>query len=592
MEPVSDPDGSNGVPAAPDDKTHAEPPAPSRPSPPPTPPRPDVPPPPPLAAPPPWERHQSGLGSSDPEPAAAHSGSSEAHRGPANFYGVESSAATSGDDEGRRGPVDAERTPAPMNEQPQAQRTGDPERSGSPTAYTVPPGDGRQGPPVVERATGAPGEERQGRGPETDRPRAPGGGQQDPQNGERAGTTDVHSRRDSGRASFRETAEGWTPPREAPPARLENPSGVDTDPQRRPGAPAQRGGEPGPAQWGPPGPRAAEPARWPDQRGSEPAGGGAGNWSYVDQIRSSELVPTRKVPPSRGWRRVVLRATFGLINLGQSPDERRVMELEAKVRSLLRGRYKIGVLGKGGTGKTTVAASVGSMFAQLRQEDRVVAVDAETGFGKLGSRIDPRAAGSYWELAGDQHLNTFADMRTRVGNNASGLFVLAGETSSARRRVLDATIYREATARLDNHFTISIVDCGSTMDSPVTQAVLADLDALIVVSSPWLDGASAAGQTMDWLAERGYTGLLHRTVVVLNDSDGHADAKTRATLVDYFSRHGPMVIQLPFDGHLRPGGVIDIDNELDRSTRRRILEIAAAIAEHFPTTTDAPRERR
>jgi MinD-like ATPase involved in chromosome partitioning or flagellar assembly len=288
----------------------------------------------------------------------------------------------------------------------------------------------------------------------------------------------------------------------------------------------------------------------------------------------------------------VLRATFGLINLGQSPDERRVMELEAKVRSLLRGRYKIGVLGKGGTGKTTVAASVGSMFAQLRQEDRVVAVDAETGFGKLGSRIDPRAAGSYWELAGDQHLNTFADMRTRVGNNASGLFVLAGETSSARRRVLDATIYREATARLDNHFTISIVDCGSTMDSPVTQAVLADLDALIVVSSPWLDGASAAGQTMDWLAERGYTGLLHRTVVVLNDSDGHADAKTRATLVDYFSRHGPMVIQLPFDGHLRPGGVIDIDNELDRSTRRRILEIAAAIAEHFPTTTDAPRERR
>jgi MinD-like ATPase involved in chromosome partitioning or flagellar assembly len=288
----------------------------------------------------------------------------------------------------------------------------------------------------------------------------------------------------------------------------------------------------------------------------------------------------------------VLRATFGLINLGQSPDERRVMELEAKVRSLLRGRYKIGVLGKGGTGKTTVAASVGSMFAQLRQEDRVVAVDAETGFGKLGSRIDPRAAGSYWELAGDQHLNTFADMRTRVGNNASGLFVLAGETSSARRRVLDATIYREATARLDNHFTISIVDCGSTMDSPVTQAVLADLDALIVVSSPWLDGASAAGQTMDWLAERGYTGLLHRTVVVLNDSDGHADKKTRATLTEYFSRHGQTVIELPFDGHLRPGGVVDIDNELDRRTRRRVLEIAASIAEHFPTTTDAPRERR
>ena len=61
--------------------------------------------------------------------------------------------------------------------------------------------------------------------------------------------------------------------------------------------------------------------------------------------------------------------------------------------------------------------------------------------------------------------------------------------------------------------------------------MLRDLDALIVVSSPWVDGASAAGQTMEWLANRGYTGLLHRTVVVLNDSDGHADKRTRAILV-------------------------------------------------------------
>jgi MinD-like ATPase involved in chromosome partitioning or flagellar assembly len=333
------------------------------------------------------------------------------------------------------------------------------------------------------------------------------------------------------------------------------------------------------------------PGRHSEQRGPQPAAS-PGGWSYSDQIRSSELVPTRKIPPARGWRRALYTATFGMVNPGQSADERRQAELHAKIRSLLRGRYKIGVLGKGGTGKTTIAAAVGSVFAEIRQEDRVVAIDADTAFGKLGSRIDPGAAGSYWELAADQYLHSFADMRTRVGNNNSGLFVLAGETSTARRRVLDAAIYREATTRLDNHFTISIVDCGSTLDSPVTQEVLADLDALIVVSSPWLDGASAAGQTLDWLGANGYTGLLHRTVVVLNDSDGHADTKTRATLRDYFSGHGQVVIELPFDGHLRPGGVIDIDNEMNRLTRRRLLEIAAAIAEHFPATTEAPRERR
>ena len=323
-----------------------------------------------------------------------------------------------------------------------------------------------------------------------------------------------------------------------------------------------------------------------------PAAPPSTGWSYVDSIRTSELVPTKKMPPRKGWRRIIYRGTLGLVNLGPSPDEQRLADLENKIRSLLRGHYKIGVFGKGGVGKTTVTASVGSIFAELRQDDRVVAIDADTAFGKLGSRIDPNAAGSYWELAADEHLDTFADVRSRVGNNAAGLFVLAGESSTARRRVLDPAIYREATGRLDRHFTISIVDCGATMDSAIAQEVLRDLDALIVVSSPWVDGASAAGQTMEWLANRGYTGLLHRTVVVLNDSDGHADKRTRSILVQQFASRGQVVVEVPFDSHLRPGGVIDVSSEMSPMTRRRFVEITAAIGEHFASTTDGPRDRR
>ena len=339
-------------------------------------------------------------------------------------------------------------------------------------------------------------------------------------------------------------------------------------------------------------PRVDAPREQPRWQALPPPAATSTNWSYVEGLRASELVPTRKVPPGRGWRRTLYSASFGLINLGPSAGERRQAELVTRIRSLLRGHYKIGVLGKGGTGKTTVAAAVGSILAALRQDERVVAIDADTAFGKLASRVDPRAAGSYWELAADQHLHRFADIRSRVGNNAAGLFVLAGEVATARRRVLNPQIYREATARLDNHFTISVVDCGSTIDSPVTAEVLRDLDALIVVSNPWVDAASAAGQTMEWLANHGYTGLLHRTVVVLNDSDGHADRRTRSVLVEQFSRRGQVVIEVPYDAHLRPGGVIDVDHELGRTTRRRFTEIAAAIAEHFVTTTDGPRERR
>ena len=336
----------------------------------------------------------------------------------------------------------------------------------------------------------------------------------------------------------------------------------------------------------------AAPSSAPNWAVAPPAAPPSTGWSYVDSIRTSELVPTKKMPPRTGWRRFIYRGTLGLVNLGPSPDEQRLDDLQNKIRSLLRGHYKIGVFGKGGVGKTTVAASVGSIFAELRQDDRVVAIDADTAFGKLGSRIDPNAAGSYWELAADEHLDTFADVRSRVGNNSAGLFVLAGESSTARRRVLDPAIYREATARLDRHFTISIVDCGSTMDSEIAQEVLRDLDALIVVSSPWVDGASAAGQTMEWLANRGYTGLLHRTVVVLNDSDGHADKRTRSILVQQFASRGQVVVEVPFDSHLRPGGVIDVSSEMSPMTKRRFIEITAAIAEHFASTTDGPRDRR
>ncbi len=421
------------------------------------------------------------------------------------------------------------------------------------------------------------------------------------------------------------------PPPPSPPREAERP---DSGPRPRqrfgppPGTPRDTGAFPAlgrptepPPQWGPQPPHQQQPARQqghpprpnPPHQGQSPPPRTPhyGTWqgqpygqdsrvvpppppptgSYADRIRADDLVPSRRIVPARGWRRAVFKMTFGLVNPGQSPDEIRQAELEARIKVVLRGHYKVGVMGKGGVGKTTVSASIGSVFAELRQEDRVVAIDADTAFGKLGSRVDPKAVGSYWELAGDQHLETFADVRSRVGNNSAGLFVLAGEGSPARRRVLDPAIYREAAARLDRYFSITVVDCSSTMDTPVTQEVLRDLDALVVVSSPWVDGAAAAGQTMDWLANRGLTSLLRRTVVVLNDSDGHADKRTRAILAQQFAGQGQVVVEVPFDPHLRPGGVIEGTAEMSAPTRRKFIEIAAALAEHFPANDARGRDR-
>jgi MinD-like ATPase involved in chromosome partitioning or flagellar assembly len=366
-------------------------------------------------------------------------------------------------------------------------------------------------------------------------------------------------------------------------------------PGPRPPSPPQRAAVPTPPQQPIPAPPLAPPRPAVSFRPAAPAAIPAPAVSVPPEPRADAAAP---VPapgaqlPERGWRRIVRLATFGLINPGPSAAQLQEAQSEAAIRTVLHGNYKVGVLGKGGVGKTSVAASVGSLFAELRQQDHVVAIDADTAFGRLGSRIDPRSTGSFWELTSDQNLRSFTDVVGHLGRNSVGLHVLGGEPASGPRRVLDPAIYREAALRLDRHFTISVIDCSSTMDSPVTQEVLRDLDALIVVSSPWADGASAAARAIEWLSDQGMASLLRKTIVVLNDSDGHADKRTRELLAREFLDHGQPVVEVPFDPHLRPGGVIDVNREMSPATRRGFLQVTATVTRYFAARSDRARVRR
>jgi MinD-like ATPase involved in chromosome partitioning or flagellar assembly len=282
-----------------------------------------------------------------------------------------------------------------------------------------------------------------------------------------------------------------------------------------------------------------------------------------------------------GWRRAVSSATFGLIEPGPSAWERREAELREAIAVPLWRPYKIAVVGRGGAGKTTLCACVGSLLAEVRR-DLVVAVDADTAFGELGSRVDPSPVESFWELAYCQRPRQFADMRTRVGVNAAGLFVLPGESATSQRRVLDAEVYRRAVERLDDHFVLAVIDCSSTMDTAVTHEALVSADAVVVVTPPWSDGASVAGQTLDWLGQRGYVEQLRRAVIVVNDSDGHAAKSTKSRVAEVFSNLGHPVFELPFDSGLRSGGLIDVADGISAPTRRALFEMTAGLSRGFP----------
>src|SRR6185312_7868249 len=92
----------------------------------------------------------------------------------------------------------------------------------------------------------------------------------------------------------------WNPPANWPPPR----------PPRPPAPPSQ-----GQQQYSGPPTQQWSPGFGPDKR-SAPAP--APTSSYADRIRTDDLVPARKTPPGRGWRLVIFKATFGLLNLGQS----------------------------------------------------------------------------------------------------------------------------------------------------------------------------------------------------------------------------------------------------------------------------------
>lgn len=318
-----------------------------------------------------------------------------------------------------------------------------------------------------------------------------------------------------------------------------------------------------------------------------PAGG---NELRSEQISAAELIAPRKIPSSRGWRKLLYKVSFGAINTGESPDEQVLRGLRAAVATNLRGTYSVVILGgKGGVGKTSMAAAIGSTVASLRK-DKTIALDANPDrASNLADRIDPTANSSYKEVLSDQHLLGYSDIRSHVGQNQTGLDVL-GNRHQSDRPPLNTETYSAAHDALKRFYSVLISDSGTDVDHAVVPGLMGNADALIMVASTAPDGAKGAAELVDWAYEAGYHQLLNRTVVVINDVHNIRGKRGRAlvdSLAEKFTRWvgDGRVFIVPFDPHIASAGVIEID-QLRPATRRRILEITAKIAGGFTSSED------
>lgn len=298
-----------------------------------------------------------------------------------------------------------------------------------------------------------------------------------------------------------------------------------------------------------------------------------------------DLVGKRKLPPGRGWRKWLYWMTFRGLNLGLSPTEVAYAEMVESIRQPIRGDYKIGVVSlKGGVGKTTTTVTLGSVFAQLRKGDRVVALDGNPDFGNLVSRVPRQTNTTVKDLLADVDLSRYGDVRHHTSQNIHGLEVVAGERDLAQSERFSKSEYERVMAVLQRHYSLIFTDCGTGLINEAMAGVLDTANSLILVSSMTVDGARAASANIEWLLIHGHQHLVQRAVVILNTNKQGKSSANVDQLKEHFSPHVRAVHVIPFDDHLAEGGEVNLDL-LDKKTKRSFEELAELIATDFPSAT-------
>ncbi len=138
---------------------------------------------------------------------------------------------------------------------------------------------------------------------------------------------------------------------------------------------------------------------------------------------------------------------------------------------------------KGGVGKTTTAALLGTLFAMIRG-DRVVAIDNNPDHGTLGRSLaaeHPIFVDDLLDVI-DQPALTVTMLERFLGRGPHGLLVLPAPTDPERMERLDRSAYDRVIGRLQQLAGMLILDCGAGLQHSATRAALAAADQLVIVS--------------------------------------------------------------------------------------------------------------
>ena len=139
---------------------------------------------------------------------------------------------------------------------------------------------------------------------------------------------------------------------------------------------------------------------------------------------------------------------------------------------------------KGGVGKTTVSALLGTLLSLLRR-DPVVAVDTNPDFGSLGRVLAPDQSWYVDDLArliAEQDGLSLTALEARLGPAVHGLLVVPAPTDPVRMAALDERAYRQVITRLKDFFGVIVLDCGTGLQDEASVAAVAASDHVVLIT--------------------------------------------------------------------------------------------------------------
>lgn len=347
----------------------------------------------------------------------------------------------------------------------------------------------------------------------------------------------------------------------------------------RPAAPVERPETPAPE-------RVRRPAPVP-MFGTSPRPPATGR-PTADSLDPETLLRGRRNAPSKGWRRLVYRASGGWIKPGEPPEVRRRRELVARACTpVATGHHRVAVLSlKGGVGKTTTTVGLGATLAQMRG-DRVIAIDANPDRGTLSDKLHLETSATVRDLLNERdQVKRYVDIRAFTSQAPSRLEVLASDRDPSVSEAFSGADYQAVSQVLENFYSICITDCGTGLLHSAMGGVLGLADQLVLVSSPSVDGARAASATLDWLEAHHYGDLVKdATVVLCSVRPRSKSAVDIGKLEAHFAARCRAVVRVPYDPHLEEGAEIDLDR-LQEATRDAYLQLAASVGDGFAGAPD------